>query len=203
MSLTKQFYLAIICFALSLTSLQSQSVRSEDDKEPSRIGYGVNLGNIRFFNHSFEFGLSPNVAYRVTESLAFGFMLKADYYYEKYPFDNVKFSGFDFGPTVFGRVKPLWSWDAATPFLQGIFLQAEYEKGFLKRAFEYADGRPVLDPNGELMIDNFQEDFLYVGLGISSGYPFSTNVSLHYNVLDDFDSARLPWSYRLGFTYNY
>ena len=83
MRLKRQFFLISCLFFFLLTSLQSQAVRSEDDREPSRIGYGVNLGNIRFYNRSFEFGLSPNVAYRVGESLAFGLMLKADYFYQK------------------------------------------------------------------------------------------------------------------------
>ncbi|HZV68354.1 MAG TPA: hypothetical protein VFG10_02390 [Saprospiraceae bacterium] len=171
-------------------------------KDPAPIGYGVNLGNVSFFNHTFQFGLAPNVAYKVGESLALGFMLKVDYYYEKFPFEQVKFSAFDFGPTVFARYKPLWSWDAATPFLRGLFLQAEYEKAFLTRYLIYSNGAPVVI-DGKLERTKFEEDFLYVGLGASSGYPFSTFVSIHYNLLDDFDSARNPFVYRIGFTYNY
>ncbi|MBK9984216.1 MAG: hypothetical protein IPP15_17905 [Saprospiraceae bacterium] len=175
-------------------------------KEPSPIGFGINLGNVSFYNHSFQFGLSPNVAYRVGESLALGFMLKANYYYQKFPEFQVKFSAFDFGPTVFARYKPLWSWDAATPFLRGLFLQAEYERGFLTRYLVYRDNQGFTVPviiDGKLQRDKFQEDFAYIGIGASNGYPFSTFVSIHYNLLDNFESARDPFEYRIGFTYNY
>lgn len=194
----------MIFLIASLMTASAQNSRKEDEgtREPSRIGYGVNLGNIRFYNNSFELGLSPNIAYRFGESFAVGFMLKTEYYYKKYRQQQVKFSAFDFGPTLFARVKPLWGWDAGTPFLRGIFLQAEYERGFFKRPSELAiDFAEVVD--GKVVRYTFQEDFLYLGLGISSGYPFSTNVSIHYNVLDDFDSVRIPFSYRFGFTYNY
>lgn len=195
--------LLILTVTFSQAGAQSRDKAKEIDKEPSRIGFGVNLGNLRFYNNAFEFGLSPNVAYRVSESFALGFMLKADYFYKKYRSQGKKFSAFDFGPTVFARYKPLWSWDAATPFLQGIFLQAEYEKAYFKRAYENQFGEAILDINGDIETAKIEEDFLYLGIGVSSGYPFSTFVSIHYNVLDDFDSLRFPFSYRIGFTYNY
>ena len=194
--------LTLFLIAGLVSSGQSQAAREKDDKEPSRIGYGVNLGNIRFYNRTFEFGLAPNIAYRVTESLAIGFMLKVDYFSTKYYDFNdnaYKFSSFDFGPTVFTRLKPLWSWDGATPFLRGLFLQAEFEKAYLTRI----DPDGVLIPGERIPSIKLQQDYLYIGIGTSSGYPFSTNVSIHYNVLDDIEYVRSPFSYRLGFTYNY
>lgn len=192
----------MVIFTLGPSFAQSGK-EDKPDREPSRVGFGVNLGNIRFYNNAFEFGLSPNIAYRIGETFAVGFMLKTDYFYKKYTSQGVKFSAFDFGPTVFGRVKPLWNWDAAPPFLQGIFLQAEYEKGYLKRAYENMFGEAILDADGEVETARIQEDFIYLGAGITMGYPFSTFVSIHYNVLDDFDSVRFPLVYRIGFTYNY
>ncbi len=205
MKLIRQFILSIILLFTGLSNVVGQSDRREvkDDKEPSRIGWGVNIGNIRFYNRSFEFGLAPNVAYRLSDPFAVGFMFKVDYFYKKYQLNNAKFSAFDFGPTVFARYKPLWNWDGATPFLQGIFLQAEYERGFLTRAYEYSSGDPVLDTEGNVERAKIQEDFLYLGIGASSGYPFSTFVSIHYNILDSATSLRFPFTYRIGITYNY
>lgn len=188
--------------------LHGQAVRADkDDKEASRIGYGVNLGNIRFYNSTFEFGLAPNIAYRIAEPLSVGFMLKTDYYFAKYrdfsTSRSYKFSAFDFGPTVFARYKPLWSWDAATPFLQGLFLQAEYERAFLKREAVDPNTGSIIVVGDKVQKETLQQNYLYLGLGASSGYPFSTFVSIHYNVLDEFESVRNPFSYRIGFTYNY
>lgn len=202
-SLLRTLFTLALLQAITSTGF-SQSVKSdEDDREPSRIGYGVNIGNIRFYNRAFEFGLAPNVAYRLTESLSAGFMLKVDYFFEKYPAYDAKFSAFDLGPTFFTRLKPLWSWDDATPFLQGIFIQAEYEHAFLTRPFVYPDGSPVIGTDGKVEKGKVEEDFVYVGLGLSNGYPFSTFVSIHYNVLDNSQSLRFPFNYRIGFTYNY
>ncbi|MEO6133340.1 MAG: hypothetical protein ABIQ02_15980, partial [Saprospiraceae bacterium] len=185
-----------ILFSLMLGTAQSNH-KPEKVKDPSNIGWGVNLGNISFFNHSFQFGLAPNVAYKLSESLAVGFMLKVDYFYQKFPIEQVKFSAFDFGPTIFTRFKPLWSWENGTPFLKGLFLQAEYEKGFLTRYGVDNNGNLVLNSNGELEHFKRNEDFVYLGIGASSGYPFSTFVSIQYNVLDDFDSLRDPFNYRI------
>src|SRR5688572_23675408 len=95
----RQYCLILFFIAAFFIKLTAQSSRTEekDVKEPSRIGYGVNLGNLRFYNGSFEFGLAPNVAYRFGESFAVGFMLKADYFYKKYRFQGVKFSTIDLG----------------------------------------------------------------------------------------------------------
>jgi len=205
MTQKRQFILVIFFMALLTGNIFSQASDSKekDDKEPSRVGYGVNLGNIRIYNRTFQFGLAPNVAYRITDPFSVGFMLKADYFYKKYQYSGAKFSAFDLGPTVFARLKPLWNWDNGTPFLKGLFLQAEYERAFLTRAYEYTSGDPVLDADGNVERAKIREDFVYVGIGASSGYPFSTNVSIHYNILDSATSQRFPFTYRIGFTYNY
>ncbi len=196
--LCNRVFTLIFAMTVLLSGASAQSAHSQDKKKdhPSRIGWGVNVGNIQFYTHSFNFGLAPNVAYRLTESLAAGFMLKLDYYYEKFPeYDNQKFSAFDVGPTAFMRWKPLWTMDGVTPFLQGLFIQAEYERASI--------ARPYLDNNFKVVSVRNPEDYLYLGLGASSGYPFSSFFSIHFNVLDKPESSRIPFSYRLGFTYNY
>jgi hypothetical protein len=173
----------------------------EKEKAPSRLGYGINLGNIYFTNYSFSIGLDPNIAYKLDEALAVGFMLKMNYYYEKLPQYGLKYTGWDWGPTLFTRWKPLLKMEDATPFMQGIFLQAEYEKAFVSRP---TDEFGNIDVDGD-KINPFKttEDYLYIGLGMASGYPFSSFISFHYNVIDDVNLSRVPFTYRIGFTWNY
>jgi hypothetical protein len=188
-----------------LNNANSQTPKNQKKgKEPSPIGWGVNIGNIRFYNNAFEFGLAPNIAYRLGETLSVGFMMKLDYYYQRYPAYDLKFSAFDFGPTVFTRWKPLFKMDGATPFMQGLFLQAEYERAFIAREAVDEFGNLILNDKGT-RIETVRngEDYLYVGLGAASGYPFSTFVSIHYNVLDNSELSRIPFNYRIGLTWNY
>jgi hypothetical protein len=170
--------------------------KEKGNSKPFPLGFGINVGNIRFYNDAFQFGLSPNVALPIGESAAVGLMLKLNYNYERFEqYGNQKFSAFDIGPTIFARWKPLQSMEA-TPFLEGLFLQAEFERASIARPF-------IDSATGDIFTMREPENYLYVGIGASSGYPFSTFFSLHYNVLDDADASRIPWDYRIGFTYNY
>ena len=192
-----RFAFLLFCQIWILATLQAQ----QDDEvvmksDPLNIGFGINVGNIRFYNDAFQFGLAPNVALRIGEAAAVGFMVKLNYYYERFEqYGNQKFSAFDVGPTIFARWKPLYAMET-TPFLEGIFIQAEYERASIARPF-------INNGTGEIFTVREPENYMYVGIGASSGWPFSTFFSLHYNVLDDAESSRIPWDYRLGFTYNY
>lgn len=205
MKLISRTTLTLIFSMLTLFSIYGQSSRDQKKlKDPSHIGWGVNLGNIGFSSNTFQFGLGPNIAYRLTESWALGFMMKLDYFYVRYPSYNLKFSAFDLGPTVFTRWKPLLNMDGATPFMQGIFIQGEYERAFIAREATDELGNLILNNKGN-RIESVRngEDYLYVGLGLSNGYPFSTFISIHFNVIDNPQLTRIPFDYRFGFTFNY
>lgn len=195
------------------TKEKSEEPQEEDyaaqkvEKEPSRWGYGLNIGNIAFQSNAYQIGLDPNVAYRLSDNLAVGFMLKMNYYHARYQYTNntkLTYSAFDTGPTLFTRWKPLLKMDNATPFMQGIFLMAEYERSFVNREAVDEFGNLILNDDGtkiETVITT--EHYLYIGGGVSSGYPFSSFFSFHYNLLDDAELSRLPFTYRIGFTWNY
>ena len=174
------------------------------EESKSKLGFGVNLGNIAFAGSAFELGLSPNIAYKLNEALAVGFMLKLNYFYQKYPQYDLKYSAFDFGPTVFTRWKPLLKLEKATPFMQGLFIQAEYERAYPARPAYDSAGNLLLNDDGtRIQTERIGEDYLYIGLGAASGYPLSTFFSIHYNVIDKIELSRSPFDYRIGFTYNY
>lgn len=176
------------------------------DDEPSKWGFGVNLGNIGFAGSAVNIGLDPNVAYRLADNFAVGFMVKMNYYHAKYeyPTTTLKYTSFDWGPTLFSRWKPLLKMENATPFMQGIFLQLEYERSFVSREAYDQFGNLILNDDGtkiETVVN--EENYLYIGGGLSSGYPFSSFVSFHYNILDEAELSRNPTTFRIGFTWNY
>lgn len=186
----------------SKPSPTSKSAVKKDD-EPSRWGFGVNLGNIGFSSTAVAIGLDPNVAYRLEENLAVGFMMKMNYYHAKY-YNTLNYSSFDWGPTIFARWKPLMLAEKATPFMQGIFLQTEFERSYVSREAIDEFGNLILNDDGtKILTEVNAEHYLYVGAGLSSGYPFSSFISFHYNILDDAELSRLPFTYRIGFTWNY
>lgn len=189
----------ILFQVIILASLHAQQ---EDEVEmkskPVNLGFGANIGNIRFYNDAFQFGIAPNVALRLGESAAVGVMVKLNYFYQRFQeYDNQKWSSFHVGPTLFARWKPLQAIET-TPFLQGLFLQAEYERASIAEPFVVITGQEI-----DIVTMRETENYAYIGLGASSGWPFSTFFSIHYNVLDDAESFRIPWDYRIGFTYNY
>jgi len=185
------------------TEPEETTTTPEKKKEEPRLGYGVNLGALQFAGNTFQFGLSPNVAYKLQEIWVVGFMLKVDYYYFKITDgnQNYKYSSFGLGPTIFTRVKPLWKVNGATPFMKGIFLQAEYEHATISQPYDEFGNFIV---NGDKIVGVRRwEDYMYIGAGATSGYPFASFVSIHYNILDDINHSRVPFNWRIGFTWNY
>jgi hypothetical protein len=172
--------------------------------EPSPWGWGINLGSIYFTSNSYQIGLDPNMAYRLDDNLAIGFLLKMNYYHTKDPFSKLKYDAFNLGPTLFTRWRPLMKMEGATPFMQSLFLQGEYEHAFLSRP-QYDDfGNYILNGNKtKILSDTYGQDFLYVGLGIATGYPAGSFVSIHYNLLDDPYLYGPKFTFRVGFTMNY
>jgi hypothetical protein len=174
---------------------------SPKKEEVKRLGYGLNLGALQFAGSQFQLGLTPNMAYKIQENFAVGFMLKVDYYYFKDSYYDLTYSSFGLGPTVFTRWKPLWSAKGVTPFMQGLFLQAEYEHATISQPYDEF-GNIITNGNKIVGVRRW-EDYVYLGIGASSGYPFASFFSIHYNILDDINHTRVPFNWRLGFTWNY
>jgi hypothetical protein len=178
--------------------------KSEKSHMPSRWGWGINLGSIYFTSNSFQIGLDPNVAYRLQDNLAVGFMLKMNYYHTKDPFSGLKYDAFNFGPTLYTRWRPLLKAEGSTPFLQSLFLQLEYEHAFLSRPLYDDFGNAILNPaKNKILVDTYGQDFLFIGGGIATGYPAGSFVSIHYNLIDDPNPYAAQFIFRVGFTMGY
>ncbi len=166
----------------------------ETRKFTDDLWYGVNIGNVQFGTGFFSLGASPMAGYRLFDQFSLGALVKLDYVYirgfnsrgEVYRYGNL-----DIGPTVFARYK----------FLDQFFGQVEYERASFQRAQPGVGGPAIID--GKVQKERYGEDYVYVGVGYGGGFPFSTYVSLHYNILDDIRATRIPWDYRIGLTWNF
>lgn len=196
------FLSLILCLPAGLTQPARRPAPKKEENS-SAIGFGVNIGNIRFTNNAFELGVSPNVAYRFSDILAAGLMLRLQYVnYRRISGTNLHFNGIDVGPTLFARCKPLWHAEDMTPFLRGIFLQAEFEQANTS-VFATDEFGDYLVSGDRIRSTYISEQYLYLGLGASSGYPFGSFVSIHYNLIDRYNLTRDPWDFRIGFTWRY
>ena len=162
------------------------------------LWYGLNIGNLQFGSNYFSLGAGPMVGYRLIDQLSVGALVKFDYVYIKgtlfsgSQFENYRFSTLDIGPTVFARYK----------IMDQLFVQAEYERASFQREQISGGGIPVII-DGKVQKERYGENYMYVGVGYGGGFPFGTYVSLHFNVLDDINSTRIPWDYRIGLTWNF
>ena len=161
-----------------------------------RIWGGLNIGNISFGNQTFNLNLAPMGGYEVAPNLSFGTILKFEYYFERLNISPQldKFESFDWGPTIFARYK----------VFQQFFIQLEHEWGFFQRP-QLGPGNTLLlnDDGTEILKETLKQNYLYIGAGYSSGEHVKYEISLHYNLLDDFDYVRVPLDYRIGLTINY
>src|SRR4030095_2501029 len=126
---------------------QKEKESGKDKEKTSHFGYGVNIGNIFFAGNTFQFGLGPNIAYKLnkSESLAVGFIAKLDYYYAKYDQYGLTFSSFDYGPTIFARYKFFWTTEGVTPLIKGFFVKKKYERAYI--------GREETDEFGNIVVN--------------------------------------------------
>ncbi|MDX1477483.1 MAG: hypothetical protein R3301_07225 [Saprospiraceae bacterium] len=189
----KRITVLLAMVALLSTLAEGQSRRSDRDQPTfgERVWFGVDVNDLRFGGGTFTFGLTPMAAVEVANNVSLGLMLKADYYYEKYrfTFPRIKFESIDFGPGVFARFD----------ILDQFFAQIEYEYAFLERAQTDNAGLPIIDQTRNVVLtERIEQSYVYVGAGYSSGSNVKYTISIHYNILDDFDSVKFPWDYRFG-----
>jgi hypothetical protein len=181
--------LVLSTFLLSIASAQSHKKKPEKEFiDKLWVGGSIN-NNLRFGGGSFAFALTPMVGYELVPRVSVGPFVRLDYHYQRYGFARPysKYQSFDVGPGVFARVD----------VIQNFFAQVEYEHAFIQA--------PVTNEFGEIQFDNDLkalketevQHYVYVGAGYASGTNVRYGISLHYNILDDFNYIRFPWDYRI------
>jgi hypothetical protein len=184
----------------SILAAQSRS-KPDPDSFLDRLWLGMHIGNLsfgtnQFGNGTFNINLAPVVGLDLIQSkepgprtfftsLSAGMMLKIDYYYSKLNISPQldKYTSVDLGPTIFTRLLTF----------EKVFAQLEFEKATFQR------------PSSQNPFENqkFKQDYLYVGLGYSSGEDWRYEISIYYNLLDDFDYIRIPFDYRIAIIYHF
>jgi hypothetical protein len=190
----RKFLILIVALTLSAQAFaqRGQSDRQSGRSFAERVWFGVNLNDLSFGNRTFSFGLTPMAAVDLSEVVSMGIMFKASYYYEnlvRQP-PKIKFEAFDFGPGIFTRFR----------VMDQFFAQIEYERAFLDRPQYDSGGFPIIE-NNEVLTESLEQNYVYVGGGLSQGGRVRYTLSVHYNILDDIEYVRIPWDVRGGITW--
>ena len=153
-------------------------------------GGGFTLGFSGANNSSvFQLGVSPMVGYKITPDFSIGPRLSILYTYyrlEVFPGDVQSQDPLSFGFGAFSRYK----------VYQSFFAHVEYE-------FENEANFVLI--NGDLAVLRREQNNLFVGGGYNSsaGGPFGYEILLLYNLLLPENTVEVPFSFRIGFTYNF
>ncbi len=163
-----------------------------------RLWYGgtlaLNFSGGSYYS-TFFMGISPMVGYKLTEKFSVGPRVSLKYVYLK---------ATDFGGNI--AKANLWSYAAGIfsrfKIIDIIFAHVEYEYEN-RELFTTNGGGVVNQTNGEIGTIRESRDNLYIGAGYTSGGEFSYEVLVLYNVMNDDSTLRLPFDYRVGFTYRF
>jgi hypothetical protein len=187
--------LLLMCFMLNgLTTVQAQT-KKKKKKEDLEFAEKVWLGgtinnNLQFGGGYFAFGLTPMAGYDIIPKVSIGPMLRMDYHYERLNFTRpyLRFEALDFGPGVFARVD----------VYRSFFAQVEYEHAFVQLPRRDNAGNIIFDNDRKALKETETQHYVYVGAGYATGDNVRYGISIHYNVLDDFNYIRIPWDYRIS-----
>lgn len=157
----------------------------------TKMWYGADINYPAIGNGFFNMGLSPRAAYKLTNKISAGVVVKTDYSW--YRLDNsfggpAKFENLDYGAGVFARAR----------IFSGLYAQAEYERSTFKT-------NPQIDLNtNKIITDKVVQPYAYLGLGWSSGFgKWQTQIGISRNILFNDDTIRNLWDFKFGLAYNF
>lgn len=152
------------------------------------VGGAIN-NNLRFGGGYFAFGLTPMVGYELVPNLSIGPFVRMDYHYERLSVSRpyYRYESLDIGPGIFTRLD----------VFQRFFGQIEYEHAFVQVPVTDFAGNILFDSDLKALKETEVQNYVYIGVGYSTGENVRYSISLHYNVLDDVQYVRIPWDYRI------
>lgn len=159
-----------------------------------RLWYGADF-TLNFFSvpggNAFNAGISPMVGYKITEQLSVGPRLEILYRGERYNQGNgedLKFNSTNYGLGAFTRFK----------FLNAYYFHAEYQ------ALNNEFGTSIDLVNNTIITQREWQDNFFVGGGYgSSGSTVGFQVTVLWNLLEEFSSNTIPLYYRIGINYKF
>jgi hypothetical protein len=158
----------------------------------TKMWYGADVNYPTLYNGFFNMSINPRAAYKVTNWLSTGVVLKGDYTYRKLdPLQNAgfrKYESIDYGGGIFARAK----------IFSGLFAHVEYERSVFKI-------NPEIDLNtNKIVTQTVVQPYAYVGLGWASGMgKWQTQIAAYRNVLDATGYVRGAWDLKFGLLYNF
>ncbi len=194
----KQIILTVFLLPLFFVMMDAQvTVRSsrdaaKDNSFATHLWYGGGM-NVGFandgFSSLFRIGVSPMVGYKIFEEFSIGPRLSLQY-------DHYRFRPFGSGGSVETTNSLYWAAGVFSRYkvLRTIFAHVEYE-------FENA---PVYAISGNsIEVLRRERTNAHVGAGYNSGDKFGYEILLLYNLLHPENDINSPFSFRIGFTYNF
>ncbi len=149
------------------------------------------------FNGSTEltYGLSPMVAYKLTDNLSAGPKVTFNNYIVNFANgtqDDIKFKSFNYGAGIFARYK----------IFNSYFIHGEFE-GISEEIIPDLS-RIEIDPaTNEILTERQWNNHYYLGAGYTSGGTLAINIYLLWDFSEEFNSSNIPINYRFGLTYKF
>lgn len=167
-----------------------------DDKGSfkDRLWYGADI-TLNFYSvqggNAFNAGIAPMVGYKITDALSFGPRVEILYHGERYNIGNgqdLKFNSTNYGLGLFSRLK----------VFDQYFLHAEYQ------SLNNEIGTSVDFTTNTINTSRTWDDHLFIGGGYgASGGGIGFQVSILWDVLQEFTSQNIPLYYRMGINYKF
>lgn len=163
-----------------------------------RLWYGADF-TLNFFSvpggNAFNAGISPMVGYKITDQLSVGPRLELLYRGERYNVgvgDDLKFNSTNYGIGAFSRFK----------ILEMYFIHAEYQA--LSNEIGVITNGGILVEDDEIVTTRDWQDNFFIGGGYgATGGGVGFQVSILWNLLEEFSSNTIPLYYRIGINYKF
>lgn len=159
-----------------------------------RLWYGADV-TLNFFSvpngNAFNAGIAPMVGYKITDAFSVGPRVEILYRGERYNIGtgtDLKFNSTNYGIGAFSRLR----------VFNQYFLHAEYQ------TLSNEIGYDIDFTNNQVLTSRSWEDHFFIGGGYSaSGGGIGFQVSLLWDVLQEFSSQNVPIYYRIGINYKF